>query len=63
MKKNSIPKFKLGGGKAKWLVGALVILALVVIVKAPIEAAAFGKSLFEAIDTAANSVVTFVNSF
>ncbi|MFJ8910598.1 hypothetical protein [Amycolatopsis sp. NPDC102389] len=63
MAKNSMPRFKLGGGKAKWLVGALLVLALVLIVKAPIEAATFGKSVFGAIDTAATSVVTFFNSF
>ncbi|WP_340686078.1 hypothetical protein LCL61_06925 [Amycolatopsis coloradensis] len=63
MVKHKVPGLKLGGGKGKWVFGALVVLALVLIVKAPIEAAAFGKSVFGAIDTAATSVVTFFNSF
>ncbi|AGM10125.1 hypothetical protein [Amycolatopsis keratiniphila] len=63
MAKTSIPGLKLGGGKTKWLVGVLLVLVLVLIVKSPIEAAGFGKSVFGAIDTATTSVVTFFNSF
>ncbi|WP_410662795.1 hypothetical protein [Amycolatopsis sp. lyj-84] len=64
MAKRTVPGLKLGGGSRwKWVVGAVVVLVLVFVVKAPIESAAFGKSLIWAADTAVTSVVTFFRSF